>query len=155
MVSGLRLGALVVAAALVLWGALLLRARRYRRVGSALRWGGWACLAVPVVLAIAGLADFDALFTAFHGVFFEAETWIFPADSLLIELFPERFWVTAGAALALLVAVQGVALWLTGRARWRAASIKSRGPSLVPKHDKRAKTITLLVGLVRPQGESE
>ena len=71
----------------------------------------------------AGLVNFDALFTWFHGLFFAAGTWEFPADSLLIELFPDGFWVAAGVTWAALVASGGLVLavagWFVRRAETR------------------------------------
>ena len=62
---------------------------------------GAAVSAVFVLLAAAAaVLDFSAFFTAFHGLFFEAGTWTFPYDSLLIRLFPESFWVAAGVGWA-------------------------------------------------------
>ena len=115
VVLALRGASVAIAIALAIWLAVSVRARRLSHVASALRWGGVACLALPVLLALAGLLDFESLFASFHGVFFEAGTWTFPPDSLLIELFPERFWMTAGGALTLLVVLQGVAMWAAGR----------------------------------------
>jgi integral membrane protein (TIGR01906 family) len=40
------------------------------------------------------LNNFDWAFTSFHQLFF-AGNWQFPADSLLITLFPEQFWIDA------------------------------------------------------------
>ena len=116
VVLALRYVSLALAAVLAIWLIASIRLRRFEQTSIALRWGTWACLAFPIVLALAGLLDFDALFSAFHSVFFEAGTWVFPADSLLIELFPETFWAVAGASLALLVAAQGVVMWLASRA---------------------------------------
>lgn len=110
-----RTAAVLLALALVVWFGLSLRRRRWVAIGAALRWGGLACLLVPLVLVTAGAVDFERLFTAFHGVFFDPGTWVFPSDSLLILLFPEPFWVVSGASLAVLVAVQGAVLWLLGR----------------------------------------
>ena len=36
--------------------------------------------------------SFDALFTEFHRIFFEGDTWLFLYSDSLIRLFPERFW---------------------------------------------------------------
>ena len=59
------------------------------------------------MLVAAGTAvlDFDTFFSAFHGLFFEPGTWTFPSDSVLIRLFPEAFWIAAGASWATLVLV--------------------------------------------------
>ena len=52
---------------------------------------------------LAGTLDFDALFTAFHGLFFAEGTWTFASDSLLIQTFPEQFWATAAGVWAGLI----------------------------------------------------
>ena len=62
-----------------------------------------------VILAIIGLAvwaitDFDSLFTAFHQVLFTQGNWTFSPDSLLIQLFPENFWL----AMAILWGIASV-----------------------------------------------
>lgn len=68
----------------------------------ALKASGVFLLVGVVVAGLAGMLDFEALFTRFHGLFFAAGTWQFYSDDLLIQLFPERFWVIAGAAWGLL-----------------------------------------------------
>ncbi len=74
-------------------------------------------VAVPL-LGLAGLADFDALFARFHGLFFAAGTWQFYADDLIIQLFPEAFWAVSGLVWGLLIAVTAgamtLAAWLLG-----------------------------------------
>jgi uncharacterized membrane protein len=81
-----------------------------------MRMGGRAILAILAVSLFAGLADFDSLFAAFHVVFFREGTWIFPAESLLIRLFPLRFWVVAGAAWGAFTVVAALVLIVVGRA---------------------------------------
>ncbi|MDP2400524.1 MAG: DUF1461 domain-containing protein, partial [Actinomycetota bacterium] len=54
------------------------------------------------------------LFAQFHALFFEGDTWLFPAGELLIELFPEPFWMTAGATWAGLVLLGGGLLYVVG-----------------------------------------
>lgn len=130
LIATLRWTAAVILLALLTWFVVGLRRRRHADVASALRWGALTCLGAPLVLAALGLADFDRLFTAFHGVFFDAGTWVFPADSLLIALFPEQFWEVAGASLAALIITQGVALWVAARAigrRAQNAEVATRG----------------------------
>ncbi|MCG2806937.1 MAG: DUF1461 domain-containing protein [Coriobacteriia bacterium] len=79
--------------------------------------GSGAILIVTLVLAgLSGLADFDALFARFHGLFFDAGSWKFYETDLIIELFPERFWIVAGGAWALLVASFGLSAALCARA---------------------------------------
>jgi len=102
VLAGARLATGAAAAALAAYLAWCVSRRRWDVFARGMRAGA---VVAGVVVGVAGLAavlDFGALFTAFHGLFFEAGTWTFPYDSLLIRLFPERFWVAAGAALALL-----------------------------------------------------
>ena len=57
--------------------------------------------AFTVILIVAGLivmaASFNWLFTQFHAIFFQGDSWIFPTSDTLIRLFPERFWIDAFA----------------------------------------------------------
>ena len=56
----------------------------------------FAALAVflmDFLLLLLALFHFDQLFSSFHSLFFASETWIFPSDSLLIQLFPLSFFI--------------------------------------------------------------
>jgi len=47
-----------------------------------------------ILLVLLGVSlDFNQLFTAFHSIFFEGDTWLFYTDDSLIRLFPTPFWV--------------------------------------------------------------
>lgn len=115
----------VIAAARVTTGvvALLLAAyvgfcivrSRVDRLRTGMRAAAVSCGVAVAVAVIAAMADFPSFFTAFHGLFFKSGTWTFPADSLLIRLFPERFWEASGAAWALLVMVGATVLLLISR----------------------------------------
>lgn len=58
---------------------------------------------ITVGLIIAGLlltaTSFNWLFTQFHGLFFEGDSWIFLFSDTLIRLFPIRFWTDAFAVM--------------------------------------------------------
>lgn len=87
-------------------------------VSGGLRTAGWSTVGVVFLGALAGTVDFDTFFTAFHGVFFEAGTWSFPADALLIRVFPLPFWSAAAlawAVLSLLIAAMLLAGGFLGR----------------------------------------
>lgn len=78
-------------------GLILLIVRRRRKLA------GWIMFATPlavigiiVALGIWAFVDFDSLFGQLHTLFFTGGSWIFPADSLLITLFPESFWMGMG-----------------------------------------------------------
>lgn len=60
----------------------------------------WACMCAPllliVLLALCALwtsIDFVGFFSAFHRLFFPQGNWAFPAQSLLITMLPEGFWM--------------------------------------------------------------
>ena len=107
--------ALVAAALACAWCVLRARTLRGRQaVGAALRGAGWLLVGAGGIAVLAGIVDFDAFFAAFHSVFFAAGTWVFPADALLIRLFPLPFWITAGAVWAALVLVAAVLLIVFG-----------------------------------------
>lgn len=49
-----------------------------------------------IILILLGVAiSFRALFTGFHMIFFEGDTWLFAYTDNLIRLFPMRFWQDA------------------------------------------------------------
>lgn len=54
--------------------------------------GGWATIGLIVVILAGVMTGFEALFTAFHRIFFTGDTWIFEWSDTLIRLFPLRFW---------------------------------------------------------------
>lgn len=91
----LTFGLLVLAAG---WALVRLRSEGGRCiVGGVARRGAWIIVVGAGLGVLVGLADFDALFTWFHGLFFEPGTWVFPESALLIRIFPLPFWTAAGA----------------------------------------------------------
>jgi integral membrane protein (TIGR01906 family) len=68
------------------WLAVLLRG---------LGTGGRLTIGLIVLILLAVAISFRALFTAFHRVFFEGDTWLFAWNDNLIRLFPLRFWQDA------------------------------------------------------------
>ena len=57
------------------------------------------------------LVAFTQVFTLFHRVFFEGNTWIFLFSDTLIRLFPIRFWQDAFIFAGVLTFGGGWALW--------------------------------------------
>ena len=51
---------------------------------------------VIVIFAFWFIANFESFFTWIHSLFFQAGTWTFSSDSLLIAMFPEQFWREMG-----------------------------------------------------------
>lgn len=105
------------AAALVLavWVGVSSARARWQAVGRATSAGGWTTMVVLAGGALFAVIGFDNAFRAFHGLFFEAGTWLFPSDSLLIQLFPERFWMAIGALGVVIGELGGLGLVLAGR----------------------------------------
>ena len=61
--------------------------------------------------------SFDFIFTEFHHLFFEGDSWLFLYSDTLIRLFPERFWMDAFIIVGLFTLAGGLGLWL-GLRRW-------------------------------------
>ncbi|MDT8897567.1 MAG: TIGR01906 family membrane protein [Thermanaerothrix sp.] len=68
----------------------------------ALSRGGWLTLGLILLILIGVVVSFNWLFTAFHRLFFEGDTWLFYYSDTLIRLFPLRFWQDAFTAMGLL-----------------------------------------------------
>lgn len=58
-------------------------------------WGGWLTLGIIFLVILSTFIDFSALFTIFHGLFFEGETWLFYESDTLIRLYPLKLWSDA------------------------------------------------------------
>jgi integral membrane protein (TIGR01906 family) len=126
LITNARILTGLVGGALTIWLLVEVIRRRTLDIARGLRMGAYMSVGFTAVALIAGGTSFDWLFTTFHSLFFEAGSWTFPSDSLLIQLFPEAFWVVAAAAWAALVLIGAAALWLA--ALWLERSEKE-GPS--------------------------
>jgi integral membrane protein (TIGR01906 family) len=104
-------GLLVLAAAVFLvYAARRARERDSRReLWTGVRNGAAGLAVVITILGALSLVAFDAMFEAFHELFFPAGTFTFdPATSKLVQLFPDRFWsetTLAVGAVGLVVAL--------------------------------------------------
>ncbi len=67
-----------------------------------------------VLLLLGALIPFHALFTAFHGMFFVGDTWLFPPGSPMISMFPETFFFAVSVSIALRTAVLALLLLFAG-----------------------------------------
>lgn len=75
-----------------------------------LEWGGYLTFGVILGLGLIASVSFWQFFTAFHGIFFQGDTWIFAYSDTLIRLYPIRFW-------------QDVALYILGGAMLVGAAL--------------------------------
>jgi integral membrane protein (TIGR01906 family) len=99
----------------------LAAAHRLARGGTAfwrpVRAGAIGIAAAVVVLGLIGFFAFDAVFEAFHGLFFAGGNYTFdPATDRLVQLFPYQFWIETSFVLGVVVlALSAVAMWLAQR----------------------------------------
>jgi len=82
-----------------------------RNWGRILIYSGMISAAVPIILCI---LPFDFLFTHLHSVFFAQGSWVFPAGSALVQIYPLEFWQSISFSLFLKVFVTGWVLILAG-----------------------------------------
>ncbi len=100
----------------VAWVLVRVRSPRGRvLVRSALRGAAWLLALGLAAATVIGLTSFGALFAWFHSLFFESGTWTFPADALLIRVFPLPFWTDAAGSWTVLVLVSAGLLFIAGR----------------------------------------
>jgi hypothetical protein len=81
--------------------------------------GGIVLAVALVVGGIIAFIAFDAAFELFHRIFFPGGNWAFPADSLLIRLYPYPFWQLSAGALGALGIAGGLTVWLLASRRAR------------------------------------
>jgi integral membrane protein (TIGR01906 family) len=95
--------------ALVILSALFLVVVGWRSRGAAWFWratrAGAIVLAVGVVvLGVVSFLAFDALFEAFHEIFFAGGTYLFdPRTERLVQLFPDQFWSETSIVLGVVL----------------------------------------------------
>jgi hypothetical protein len=110
LVPALRLSA-GLGVALAVWALVRRRSAAGRRlVASACRAAGLVLLASAFAGIAAAALDFDGFFGWFHTLFFAEGTWVFPAEALLVRLFPIPFWVAAGSAWGAIVLACAIVL---------------------------------------------
>ena len=71
------------------------------------RYGGISTVSAALVILIFVLLSFNTSFTVFHQLFFPQGNWQFPADSLLIQTFPLKFFVSMGKGIFMLTILLG------------------------------------------------
>lgn len=103
--------------ALAALGILAWRQGLLAEFRAALGQGGAYTVALILALLVLIALSFDWLFTEFHGVFFEGDTWLFLFSDTLIRLFPMRFWQDVFFALGGLSLLAGLGLWRGFRPR--------------------------------------
>lgn len=64
-----------------------------------------------VLLAV--ILNFNQLFTSFHSIFFEGDTWLFYTSDSLIRLFPTPFWVNVFVAIGVIAFTLALILYFS------------------------------------------
>lgn len=108
------------------WLIVRLMQRQHSLVAFACRCASATIFALFALALIGAALDFDTLFAYFHKPLFAEGTWLFPADELLVQLFPERFWMLAGALWAGAAMSFAGFLWIVSR---RIAASGERFPA--------------------------
>ena len=80
---------------IVIFILLLIIKRNYRDIFIVAQRGAYITIGFIIFVLISVGISFSALFTGFHKIFFEGETWIFLYSDSLIRLFPMQFWQDA------------------------------------------------------------
>lgn len=107
---------IVLSLVFALVGIILLILRRRRKLAGWIMFAtSLAVIGIIAVLGIWAFVDFDSLFTQLHTLFFAGGSWLFPADSLLITLFPEAFWMGMGITWVLVSIVACLIICFIGR----------------------------------------
>ncbi|KAA3648783.1 MAG: TIGR01906 family membrane protein [Chloroflexi bacterium] len=73
--------------------------------------GGRLTVILIAVLLVGIALSFNAVFTGFHRIFFEGDTWLFLFSDTLIRLFPIRFWRDAFIVIGVFALGSGGLLW--------------------------------------------
>ncbi len=108
---------------ILLSGAWAWRARWLAGFGLSVSRAGYATLAVILLILLGVAIGFSALFTGFHRIFFEGDTWLFNYSDTLIRLFPLRFWQDAFILMGILSVIGSILAALLGKRlarRWRS-----------------------------------
>jgi integral membrane protein (TIGR01906 family) len=77
---------------------------------KALSRGGWITIGLILAILAAVVISFDWLFTSFHKIFFQGDTWLFYYSDTLIRLFPIRFWQDCFIFIGVISLVSGLLL---------------------------------------------
>jgi integral membrane protein (TIGR01906 family) len=86
-----------------------------RSFWSSIARGGFLTVAILVGILLLVMVSFNALFTAFHRIFFEGDTWIFLYSDTLIRLFPLPLWQDAFIFMGVFALAGGLLLGFGGR----------------------------------------
>lgn len=139
--AGFALIALIAAAGLVVAVGLARRLGHAERAWSAVR-NGARVLAIGVVIAgVVAFFAFDAVFEAFHRLFFAGGSYTFdPGTDRLVQLFPFAFWSeTTMAVGAVIIAISIAVTLIASRRANRPAAAAETTPATGRAHPEAAR----------------
>ena len=101
------------------WSVILLvglglgawRGKWWDRFGQMLSSAGLFTIIALLTLLLLMFLSFDAVFTNFHRIFFQGDSWLFLYSDTLIRLFPLRFWQDAFILVGVFTLLGGAGLW--------------------------------------------
>lgn len=101
-------------------------------------WSGTLTVTLSLLLGV-GAVFFSRTFGMFHSLLFREGSWLFPADSVLITLYPESFFLETFTLIVIGSACVGMLLLFTGLVL--RSHLIGRAPrrlyAVVKKHKKR------------------
>ncbi len=107
----------ILLAVLVIFGLWAWRAKWMPAFLRGLGNGGKLTIGIVVLILLATVTSFDALFTGFHEIFFKGNSWLFLYSDSLIRLFPLPFWEIGFVVMGVFTLVgAGILIWLDRRA---------------------------------------
>jgi integral membrane protein (TIGR01906 family) len=112
-------GLLILLAGLTIWAW---RGNWLAEFWKGISRGGWLTTGLLITILVLVATSFDALFTEFHHLFFEGDTWLFLYSDTLIRLFPMKFWQDAFALMGGITLLAALALVYFGGRRASAAN---------------------------------
>lgn len=115
LVQQMIVGWYVVLALLVVIALIAWQVKGLPDFWTAVTRGGWLTLGLIAAILLSIAVSFSALFTGFHRIFFEGESWIFLYSDTLIRLFPLRFWQDAFIILGVFTIIQALVFIYIGR----------------------------------------
>lgn len=108
------------AVTIVVVGGVFARSQDWRNgfIQSVAR-GGWLTAGLLGMILFLSIVSFQSLFTNFHRVFFEGDSWLFYYSDTLIRLFPIRLWQDVFIVFGVSTLAGGVMLgWLLPKLKW-------------------------------------
>jgi uncharacterized membrane protein len=98
------------------WSVLILAVAKKKKLRANFLFASKVLTGFLIILSTC-LLFFSFFFEKFHMVLFPGGNWQFPADSMLITLFPEIFWQLMLAAILSHCALFAIIYWILGKER--------------------------------------